>query len=185
MGLSSSIFYLALQSIKSDDIKLFKKVIKSDRFFYNFLKTYPDDTPILKIKNHEFIDDFTLLHHTCLYDSKKIAKYLIKKLNCNLNKYCSGYTPLHIAIAHGSVEVVKILLNNGAKNLKMLNDYPIIKSKGIKSFDLPNHLLTKEVSKNNNTYAGKMWQIIDLIKEVNCITLSFNNIIIPYAILVS
>ena len=152
MGLSSSIFDKAINAIKKDDVDQLEQIINSNYY----LKLFPSDVPIVfsinTDLNNRSIKCFTLLDHCALYNAYNSACYLLYKYNINLyyrkcfslfkntiniNEYNIGVTSLHVAIIHGSVEIVKLLVQLGADlNSKIKQEYPIINGKNKNCYEL-------------------------------------------------
>ena len=56
------------------------------------------------------------LFNSCEKSNYPIVKFLIKNCGADINaKDKDGWTPLHFAVNFGDVEIVKFMLNNGAK----------------------------------------------------------------------
>ncbi len=59
-------------------------------------------------------DDRNPLHYAVIHRHKKIAKLLISKLTIN-SKDQNGLTPLHLAVLQDDIEMMELLIENGAK----------------------------------------------------------------------
>ena len=72
---------------------------------------------------------YSLLHYACLYDLPSIVDVLLENGADVTLKDAWGNQPLHIAATHGSVDVIKSLINYGAgcytKNINRMNPFDL------------------------------------------------------------
>eukprot|EP00347_Sterkiella_histriomuscorum_P016842 403351644 len=68
-----------------------------------------------QIRNNKVFDDSILIHNACEGGKADIAEYLIQNQICKIeHRDQNGNTPLIIGVVNNHVDVIRMLLNNGA-----------------------------------------------------------------------
>lgn len=78
--------------------------------------------------NQKNSDSCTLLHIAAKYGSFECAKILIKNKKCDIDfqEQTSSHTALNFAIQNKKIDIMNLLIENGANlNLRTSNDYTI------------------------------------------------------------
>lgn len=73
------------------------------------------DCPIEQMEEDVIKEAYKLVHLACMKDEYLPVLLYLKKNNCDFNAKCSGHipTPLHIAIYHNQIDIVKFLIDLG------------------------------------------------------------------------
>ena len=109
--------------------------------------------------NQFSVDGFTPLGLACFFGKKEMVKYALEK-NANPNLSSRNdfkVAPLHSAVAANEIEIVKLLLKNGANvNAQQMNGVTALHSAAhIGSLEIVKLLLKNGAEKNAKTSEGK------------------------------
>ena len=144
-------------------IKRFKQSLQNDKDFLKAAEKNDLDEikRLLKIgvepdvtKFEFFSWDWTAFHYAAFWNSFDVALYLINNYNISAeSKDLWGWTPLHIAVMNGNIDMVKLFLECDLDiNIKTRISYPKQKNTGKKT--------PREIAKRY-----RQWEILELFQK--------------------